>query len=69
MKLPWVMISFAVLATAGLVYLKYPRPSANPATERRVLGFIREIREQDGNLVLMFDDAVWLTGREAEDAA
>ncbi|MEK7649834.1 MAG: hypothetical protein AAB367_02665 [Patescibacteria group bacterium] len=69
MKPRVVIILLAIPPILVLAYFLYPQAPTSPATERRALGFIREIRTQNGNLVLMFDDALWLTGREAEDAA
>ncbi len=37
--------------------------------EGKQLGFIHGLYESDGIMVISFDDAVWLSGKEGEDAA
>ncbi len=67
-----VLLCGLFLAGTLLFYVEKQNVTEVPSgglAEGAHLGFIRALYERDGLMVISFDDAVWLSGKEGEDAA
>lgn len=67
-----VLLLALVLGGASLLFVEKRTVTEEPSIvlfESTRLGFIRALYESDGIMVISFDDAVWLSGKEGADAA